>query len=84
MWRASGGRVTRDGRLPGSNPGPAAIPHGARAGGTSLIYHPRIRFDRMKPGLSDSDWQRIKRFSETSRYDRTPEILLPGDEEEEE
>lgn len=38
----------------------------------------------MKPGLSDSDWKRIREFLETSRYDRTPDILLPEEDEEEE
>lgn len=31
----------------------------------------------MEPGLSESDWERIRRFAETSLYDRNPDMLVP-------
>lgn len=37
----------------------------------------------MTPGLSDSDWDRIRQFAEKSLYDRNPEMLVPVAEDEE-
>ena len=37
----------------------------------------------MQPGLSDSDWDRIRQFAETSLYERNPDMLRPGVEDDE-
>jgi hypothetical protein len=36
----------------------------------------------MTPGLSDSDWDRIRQFAEKSLYDRNPDMLVPGADDE--
>lgn len=33
----------------------------------------------MSEWLTDSDWERIAMFANTSMHDRTPELLLPED-----
>lgn len=35
----------------------------------------------MQNGLTDEDLQRISKFLSVSKYERTPELLTPGDEE---
>lgn len=38
----------------------------------------------MKQGLTEEDLERIRRFNEVPAYDRSPELLLPdGDVDEE-
>ena len=38
---------------------------------------------RMSPGLSDSDWDRIRQFAEKSVFDRNPDMLVPPGEDDE-
>lgn len=38
----------------------------------------------MSPGLSDEELDRIREFASTPRHERTPEMLVGADEEEEE
>jgi len=38
----------------------------------------------MPRGLSTDDLERIRQFSETPAYERTPEMLLPESDEEDE
>lgn len=33
--------------------------------------------------LSGDDWKRIRQFAETPTYDREPEMLIPGDDDDE-
>jgi len=32
--------------------------------------------------LSGDDWKRIRRFAETPTYDREPEMLIPGNDDD--
>ncbi|WP_259370034.1 hypothetical protein [Halostella litorea] len=32
--------------------------------------------------LSGDDWKRIRQFARTPTYDREPEMLIPGDDED--
>jgi len=37
----------------------------------------------MSPGLSDSDWDRIRQFAKKSVFDRNPDMLVPPSEDDE-
>ena len=49
---------------------------------TTFISPLGVPGKRMTPGLSDSDWDRIRQFAEKSLYDRNPDMLVPAVEDD--
>lgn len=49
---------------------------------TTFIWPLGVAGKRMTPGLSDSDWDRIRQFAEKSLYDRNPDMLVPVAEDD--